>query len=299
VTRGAIADQLANRLLSLSNFADSKYTSESSKIKASELATQGLTFIPDFVSASEASDISRALDDCLDTTREDSVIHYPVFDVVRAPHVMKIATDPHVLETVLRYLGAPGIIVSINAWSSLTQGEEPMGAQIFHRDTDDFRACKMFVYLDDVSTSDGPHIFVRHSHRADQVQQALEGSGRSLSTIPDYFSRNGRHVADSIDSIFGDSVEEITGAAGTCFLENTYSFHRGKTPAGGKRRILQVLYAHIPYHHRLECIEDARPTTFPLNCDDSDLARHAMSFWIQGPTDHSIETMRAMESRNI
>ncbi len=238
----------------------------------------GIVAFQDLVSAREAEEMLTYLRNCPNTTRQDSVLHHNIHDIVRAPHAFRIATDERVLSIAHQYLGAPPVIVQMDAWWSLPEREEPHGAQIFHRDRDDFRACKLFVYLSDVNAGDGPHIFVRGSHRVDAVQDTLAAKGMPLESVSAFFEGNGRQVADKIDDIFGAAVEELTGPAGTCFLENTYGYHRGKIPKTGRRCLFQVLYAVIPYPDRLERWAAAELNALPADCAGDARARHAARF---------------------
>jgi len=212
---------------------------------------------------------------CADLEREETVLHHRTVDVLNAPHVVRIATDGRVLSLAEQHLGMPPTIVQITAWWSLPERESPYGAQIFHRDRDDFRACKLFVYLNDVSADDGPHIFATGTHRLDGVKKALAAKGVPPDAIGDYFAGDGRGVDGSIDDIFGEAVCEVTGAAGTAFLENTYGFHRGKVPKSGARCILQILYAAIPYPHRLKHAANAPPVSLPPDKESDAIARFA------------------------
>lgn len=245
---------------------------------ADDFARDGIVGLADLVSPAEAAEMLRYFEACPNVTRQETVLHHDVKDVVRAPHVFRIATDPRILAVASRHIGAPATMVQMDAWWSLPEREEPHGAQVFHRDRDDFRSCKFFLYLSDVTTGDGPHIFVRGSHRPEGVTSALTAMGALPEKTPLFFKGNGREVAHLIDDVFGASVLEITGSAGTCFLENTFGFHRGKVPKTGRRCIFQVLYAGIPYPERLDRWTEANLAALPSDCATTPLARHAVRF---------------------
>ncbi|MCA0199437.1 MAG: hypothetical protein LCH56_01200 [Proteobacteria bacterium] len=245
---------------------------------ADAFARDGIVPLADLVSPAEAAEILKYLEGCTNLTRQETVLHHDVKDVVRAPHVFRIATDPRILAIASRHIGAPATMVQMDAWWSLPEREEPHGAQIFHRDRDDFSSCKLFLYLSDVTAGDGPHIFVRGSHRPEGVTDALNAIGALPEKMSLFFNGNGREVAHLIDQVFGAAVMEITGGPGTCFLENTFGFHRGKIPKTGRRCIFQVLYAGIPYPARLERWMEAGLATLPPDCATTPLARHAVRF---------------------
>ncbi len=246
--------------------------------QAADFARDGIIGLEDIVSPAEAAEILGYLESCPNLTRQETVLHHDVRDVARAPHAFRIATDPRILSIASNHIGAPATMVQMDAWWSLPEREEPHGAQVFHRDRDDFRSCKLFLYLSDVTAGDGPHIFVRGSHRPEGVTAALTAVGALPDKMPVFFNGNGREVAHLIEPVFGSSVMEITGGAGTCFLENTFGFHRGKVPKTGRRCIFQVLYAGIPYPERLTRWEEAGLTELPPDCATTPLARHAVRF---------------------
>lgn len=240
-----------------------------------EFARDGITGFSGLVSPSEVAEMLEYFKGCQSLTRQDTVLQHDVRDIVRVPHAFRIATDPRVLSVASQHIGGPATIVQMDAWWSLPEREEPHGAQIFHRDRDDFRACKLFLYLSDVTSGDGPHIFVRGSHRSEAVRAALDAKGMPQDALGAFFSGNGRGMAHMIDDVFRPAIMEITGPAGTCFLENTFGFHRGKVPKTGRRCVFQILYAAIPYIERLDRWAEAQLSALPPDSADAPLARYA------------------------
>lgn len=153
-----------------------------------------------------------------------------VRDVETLPEVIGIANDPFILRVVSEYFGCKPIINDIEAWWSLPGREKPHEAQYFHRDDDAIRFVKLFIYLTDVGDGDGPHVFVRGSHRS---RKLLDGGVR----------RTDEEVAASHDA---SDIRRFTGPAGTVFLEDTYGLHKGELPRDNPRLILQVRYTLMP-----------------------------------------------------
>jgi len=268
--RARIADLLAQGIREKTSLPQSDPSPE-----GAEFARDGFFGFSDLVSRSEAAEMLEYFRGCANLTRQDTVLQHDVRDIVRAPHAFRIATDPRVLSVASQHIGAPATVVQMDAWWSLPERDEPHGAQIFHRDRDDFRACKLFLYLSDVTSGDGPHIFVRGSHRIDAVQDALNAKGMAQDSLEAFFTGNGRAMAHVVEDVFGPAVMEITGSAGTCFLENTFGFHRGKVPKTGRRCIFQALYAAVPYADRLQRWAEAQLDAVPLDSAHTPLARHA------------------------
>ena len=279
--RSAIAQAIADGLRQHLKSSEIKTGDVFNGPQAQKFDDEGIAMFPDVVSSTDTSELFQHFSGLTDHIRESSLLHHKISDVAHAPHVLRIAGDRRILEIVRHHLGVPGIIVGLNAWWSTSGGEKLVGAQMFHRDRDDFRACKLFVYLNDTGTRDGPHIFVRGSHRSDAVKSALNASGQTSIPVDDFFNHHSRNVAHLIDQIFGSSVLEINGNAGTCFLENTYGFHRGKTPEGGQRCLLQIVYGLLPYPPILEQLAQTEFNMWPQDCEDHEIVRHAFSFLIK------------------
>ena len=99
----------------------------------------------------------------------------------------------------------------------------------FHFDLDDWRAVKFFFYLTNVGPENGPHMYVRKSHRNRSV----------LDQLSLFKSRSDRHV---IAKYGRDNLVVIQGSAGTGFVEDPFGFHTGTSVRGAARLILEVEY---------------------------------------------------------
>src|SRR5690606_8644383 len=95
---------------------------------------------------------------------ETHVGHFDDRTILHAPHVLRIANDPEIISAVSGALGARPIISSLIAWWSIPHAGQAREAELFHRDVDDWRFIKLFVYLTDVDAGAGPHVYVPGSH---------------------------------------------------------------------------------------------------------------------------------------
>jgi hypothetical protein len=155
--------------------------------------------------------------------------------VASCPHVFGVANAPHILEVVERYLGCKPTIGYVAAWWSLKGHAQGEHAELFHRDVDDWRFLKLFVYLTDVDDEAGPHAFVSGSQ---SVAKLL---------------RIGRYADDQVIEVFGpDAIRYFRGPRGTAFLEDTFGLHKGSPPKYRNRLVLQVVYSlgELPYGPR-------------------------------------------------
>lgn len=160
---------------------------------------------------------------------------YPLQTVLECPDLLALVNSPSVLRLAEAYLGCKPTLSSLGVRWSLPGGEaredgegEPR-YQAFHRDVDDWRFLKLFIYLTDVEADCGPHIYVRGSHR------------RRFG----FFAR--AYGLDEIAARFGaDSLITVAGPAGSTFIADTVGVHRGSPPTGRPRLILQAQYSILP-----------------------------------------------------
>jgi hypothetical protein len=159
-------------------------------------------------------------------------------DLVQCDEILKIANDPGVLRVVQEFLGGKPTISNINMWWSIAGKSQAKDAQLFHRDVDDIKFCKLFIYLTDVGLNDGPHTYVKGS-----------SSTNKLTKIR-------RYQDEEIIAAFGEeNILYFDRPKGSCFIVDTYGFHKGTLPKDNDRLLLQVQYSINPIG-----IENYNPT---------------------------------------
>ena len=158
-----------------------------------------------------------------------SLATYPLGDVVSCPHVLSLINNGTVLGIASAYLGCCPTISSIYLQWSFPERDQAADVQCFHRDPDDWRFLKLFMYLTEVDEESGPHEFVIGSHRS---------SGRIFSKP---------YSEEEVERAYGrDHIIKITGPKGTTFIEDTWGIHRGRVPVARPRLLLQVQYSILP-----------------------------------------------------
>ncbi|MCR9221421.1 MAG: phytanoyl-CoA dioxygenase family protein [Alphaproteobacteria bacterium] len=167
------------------------------------------------------------------------------------PHLLDLAADPTCLQAARRHLGAPPLLINITAWRSFAGeggAKEARGAQNFHFDLDDYRFCKLFVYLTDVDEEAGPHVFVPTTHRPDVIaaRRPPEGTAERDAFDAWYFKTLRKDQADVVRWL-GIEPVELTGPAGARLMVNTEGIHRGAPPVSKDRWVLQFVYGVSPF----------------------------------------------------
>lgn len=155
--------------------------------------------------------------------------HFDRRELLECPLVVDVANDPGVLEIVRDYLGATPTLANLTMWWSYPGREGRELGQSFHRDRDDLRFCKLFIYLTDVDETSGPHVYVRGS--ADMWK----------------LTEPRRFTDAEVEGAFGsESITTFCEPAGAAFLVDTFGVHKGLAPTKRNRLLLQVEYTLLP-----------------------------------------------------
>jgi len=161
----------------------------------------------------------------------------PESEIWKIKGYQRIVADPLFIHLSRAYFGSQAMLKELGLWWSPGLGAnrpDSNAAQMFHFDYDAAPVwLKYFVYLNDVGSHNGPHVFVRGSHRL--------GQEKSRSII----ARGYERVSDEeIEQTYGrDNVLEMTGPKGTVFAVDTMGFHKGKLPVSGYRLLAQLEFA--------------------------------------------------------
>jgi hypothetical protein len=165
----------------------------------------------------------------------DAVIGDYLDGIAGCKTIRHIWQDPTLLAIAGAYLGIRPLPLKSRLWWSFRAGPDTAtmrsvyAQDCFHFDLDDWRAVKFFFYITDVGPENGPHMYVRKSHRNRSV----------LDQLSLFKSRSDRHV---IEKYGRDSFVVIQGPAGTGFVEDPFGFHTGMSVRGAGRLILEVEY---------------------------------------------------------
>ncbi|MDQ4096972.1 MAG: hypothetical protein M3144_03760 [Actinomycetota bacterium] len=153
-----------------------------------------------------------------------------------------------ILDIVTAYLGLSPRLRAFDLWYTLPvdAAQPPILSQCWHRDYDDHRLVKMFLYLVDVDESMGPFSYVRGTHSRGEYASVLPTSPPRGSNPPD----------GAVEALIpATQVLRCTGKAGTMILCDTNGFHQGGRSTSDPRLLLMANYAsdaaNAPYLLRL------------------------------------------------
>ena len=155
-------------------------------------------------------------------------LHYTSEDVAQCKELVSLANHPQLLAMAADYLGATPTISAMQTWWTMGHASNATDLardDMFHRDVDDLRFVKMFIYLTDVDSQNGVHSFVPTSHRSTELVKRAPITDEQVRR---YFGNDGEKT--------------FTGPAGTIFLEDTWGIHRQMPAVSGRRCIFSVIY---------------------------------------------------------
>ncbi|MSO97512.1 MAG: hypothetical protein EXR11_04730 [Rhodospirillaceae bacterium] len=158
----------------------------------------------------------------------------------------RVAHDPRLLALAEAYLQAPPTMSIFTAWWSYPSNQPEAGMQYFHNDRDDFRELKLFVYLSDVNSSNGPHMFVERSHTTSVLSPWVAKTWPTVEEQERFWSwmEFHRKSNDTVQGIFPPEwIRTVTGPLGATFFEDTHGIHKGMPPKTGSRFVFQICYS--------------------------------------------------------
>jgi hypothetical protein len=149
--------------------------------------------------------------------------------------------DLSLLAVAQDYLRAAPVLDIVTMWwhTALRDAPDARAAQLYHFDMDRPRWLKFFIYLTDVGPENGPHCFIRGSHRTGGIADPLRAHGYARLTDDDV----ARHYPP------GDHVC-FTAPRGTIIAEDTRGLHKGQHVTSGDRLILQLEFTNTLFGGR-------------------------------------------------
>ena len=218
-----------------------------------EMQETGFTYLPplsgrqvremyDYLAAQPVQDkASRKIIPMEQARAHSHVAPIPERQVANCPHLFEILLSPAVLNLVAATLGATPALINLSSWWSFAREGEAREAQLFHMDLDDYRFCKVFIYLTDVEEDTGPHTYVPTTHRLDVIKAARERAD-DPGAFTTWYIESLRKTDEEVVRHFGIDPVNITGKAGSCMLVNTFGLHKGTKPERADRLLCQATF---------------------------------------------------------
>jgi hypothetical protein len=155
-------------------------------------------------------------------------------DVLSCADVQRLLADPALLSVAAHYLGTTPIADVVTMWWHTAYSNRPDedAGQFFHFDMDRIKWLKFFIYLTDVGPENGPHCFIKGSHKSKGIPAALLRKGYARLSDEEVFSHYTK-----------DQMIKFTAARGTIIAEDTRGLHKGLEVLKGDRLMLQLQFS--------------------------------------------------------
>jgi hypothetical protein len=160
-----------------------------------------------------------------------AIYDFDMSALLQCEDVQLIATDPILLQVARSYLGPAARLYSVAMWWSAAKFLNPdqnRAAQMFHNDLDTVSWLNFFMYLTDVGSGDGPHVYVEGSH-VDRRGSTFRDGRISDAEVEERYPL-ARH-------------KEFIGQKGALLIEDTRGMHKGKTPTQSDRLMFELVFS--------------------------------------------------------
>jgi Phytanoyl-CoA dioxygenase (PhyH) len=139
-----------------------------------------------------------------------------------------LATSWDIYSIVGDYLGVEPVLNLPESWFSFPVSQiSSQSAQNWHWDCDRIRWIKVFVYINDVNLSNGPHAFIRGSHRNWRIDR-----------------KSSRFTEEEVREMYSaEDFQVFTAKKGTIIFEDTRGLHKGTPLIKDYRLILQLEFS--------------------------------------------------------
>lgn len=171
--------------------------------------------------------------------------YYDSIELIKQKEVIDVIRYIDSLNISENYFNSKSYLISVNMWwSTISQTVDSFSAQDFHFDLDSIRWIKYFIYLTDVGIYDGPHAYVKNTHKSFSKPYAI--LKRGYSRISDTEIKN--HYSSK-------NIHNIEGKRGTLIIGDTSCFHKGLVPKKSNRLIFEATFANSLFTNNESSLE--------------------------------------------
>lgn len=194
----------------------------------------------------------------------------PVIDLENP--FLKIALDARVVDIMNSYLDVAGkfYFFTLNITDPMPEGAKPVQSQRWHRDSEDKRIPKIFIYLNEVDEGAGPFMCVKKSHYGGRWR-------RLFAQRPPHGSRAPYGKVE--ERVPPEDIKVCTGRAGTIVFFDTSGLHKGGYATKQERLMFTGVFASPASYKYANHRGFVYPEGFDEKCASSDLcpaARYAV-----------------------
>lgn len=198
------------------------------------------------------------------------IYRFDMVDMMNNPDIQALAMDPVLVNIARNYLKAEPIFDFPAMWWSTTFSKEASSeaAQLYHFDMDRIKWLKIFIYLTDVDMNNGPHGYIKGSHKVGAKPENI--LQRGYVRIEDK-ELAGYHKAEDFIT--------LTGGRGEIFAGDTKCWHKGNPLKKGHRLVLEYQYTSSLFGVNYPKLNISNPTAeFKQFCENNPVFASKISF---------------------
>jgi len=149
--------------------------------------------------------------------------------LLRNEVAQQLISDRTFLHIAQQLFGCTPVNDTLGMWWSTSFGDEPCAEarQLFHFDMDRIRLLKFAIYLNDVTPHNGPHVYVRRTHKSKPAHLLLD-----------------RFFADDELESLEDNIVELLAPRGTVIAIDGAGLHKSKKLTRGLRLAFEVQFTN-------------------------------------------------------
>jgi len=171
------------------------------------------------------------LDELASISKLNKIKHLIVKFKEKNNHINNNLISESFVNIAKKYLNTNNLTCKIECYISnpLKTNHEEMkkNAQFYHYDCDYKKFLKIFIYLNDVDTESGPHVYIQKTHKKKFFKHILAERINDEEVLKFYGNEN--------QIIF-------TKDEGSVIIEDTFGLHKGEVPKSKSRYVLIIEY---------------------------------------------------------
>ncbi len=152
--------------------------------------------------------------------------------------ILKIGLKEEFLYIASLYLGIYPFLGRFYAWYDFPTNENTVSSQCWHKDGDDRKFLKIFIYLNEVKNDNGPFCFIQNTHSQNK-KNFLSESGKKTTKYSKFNILTDIDVKKKFSS---EKIKECFGDFGTTIFADTSGYHKGKSLENRNRIMLVFEY---------------------------------------------------------
>jgi len=162
------------------------------------------------------------------------IYRFDMNDLVNNPDIQALIMDPVLINIARNYLESEPLFDFPAMWWSTAFSKEASSeaAQLYHFDMDRIKWLKIFIYLNDVGMDNGPHSYIKGSHKVGAKPANILKRG--------YVRIEDKELAPFYKK---EDFITLTGQQGEIFAGDTKCWHKGNPLKKGHRLVLEFQYS--------------------------------------------------------